>query len=912
MTVSIIVIISLVYLCLLFGIAYIVELKSKQGKNYINNPWIYALSLAVYCTAWTFYGSVGLASQSGLYFLTIYLGPTIGAALFGSLLIKVMRISKTQGLTTLADFISTRYGKYMPLAVLVSILCVIAIIPYISLQIKAISSSFTVLVSHMAPKSVLSTSNFTISCIVTVILASFIMLFGTRSVDVSEKHEGLVVAIAFESIVKLLALSLVGGFVVYYLFDGFGDIFQKLEQRTDLINVFSFHGQHDYLNWFCMILMSTFAIFLLPRQFQISVVENLKEEHINKAMWLFPLYLLLINVFVLPIAMAGRIIFANQPGISSDLYVLTIPLESHANWLGLLTFIGGLSAASGMIIVETIALSTMISNNIVTPLFISKKKDLKDFNKNLQFNILKIRRYSIILILLMALFHELWVAEYFNLVSIGLVSFAGVSQLAPALFGGIFWKEATRQGAVASLIAGFSVWLYTSILPSLVHSGLMQQSIVSNGPWSIALLKPEALMGLTGLDPIAHSFFWSMLINCIVYFGVSLVTERSPQETYQAELFVDIFKHSGRIEKVSPWRGEAQQEDLSRLLRNFIGEVRTDKLLKSYAQRNRIILQPGKADPRMVSYVERILSSVIGAASARLMVSKITQEEELKIEEVIDILRESQQILELNRELRIKSIDLNKATEELRLANQQLRQMDEMKDEFLYTVTHEIRTPLTSIRAMAEILHDHSDMEEDQRQHFLASIIREIERLSHLITQVLNLERFENGKNRLQLVSVDLNEIVRDSMAAFSVMASETKTELVSQIPDSMHLLRCDQNLIRQVLDNLLSNAFKALPAADRKIVVSLYENQEEITVTVEDNGKGIPKELHELVFDKFFQAKNQTLKKPEGSGLGLSICKKIIELHGGKIWVVSDIEKGAKFAFTLPTLITHEEDPYS
>mgnify|MGYP002145777669 CR=1 FL=1 len=283
-----------------------------------------------------------------------------------------------------------------------------------------------------------------------------------------------------------------------------------------------------------------------------------------------------------------------------------------------------------------------------------------------------------------------------------------------------------------------------------------------------------------------------------------------------------------------------------------------------------------------------------------------------KIEEVIDILRESQQILELNSELRKKSIDLNKATEELRLANQQLRQMDEMKDEFLYTVTHEIRTPLTSIRAMAEILHDHSDMEEDQRQHFLASIIREIERLSHLITQVLNLERFENGKNRLQLVSVDLNEIVRDSMAAFSVMASETKTELVSQIPDSMHLLRCDQNLIRQVLDNLLSNAFKALPAADRKIVVSLYENQEEITVTVEDNGKGIPKELHELVFDKFFQAKNQTLKKPEGSGIGLSICKKIIELHGGKIWVVSDIEKGAKFAFTLPTLITHEEDPYS
>ncbi|MBL7829998.1 MAG: HAMP domain-containing histidine kinase, partial [Saprospiraceae bacterium] len=262
--------------------------------------------------------------------------------------------------------------------------------------------------------------------------------------------------------------------------------------------------------------------------------------------------------------------------------------------------------------------------------------------------------------------------------------------------------------------------------------------------------------------------------------------------------------------------------------------------------------------------------------------------------------------------LRKKSIDLNKATEELRLANQQLRQMDEMKDEFLYTVTHEIRTPLTSIRAMAEILHDHSDMEEDKRQHFLASIIREIERLSHLITQVLNLERFENGKNRLQLVSVDLNEIVRDSMAAFSVMASETKTELVSQIPDSMHLLRCDQNLIRQVLDNLLSNAFKALPAADRKIVVSLYENQEEITVTVEDNGKGIPKELHELVYDKFFQAKNQTLKKPEGSGLGLSICKKIIELHGGKIWVVSDIEKGAKFAFTLPTLITHEEDPYS
>lgn len=356
---------ALIYLCLLFGVAYYAEYRQRQNKSLINNPYVYALSLAVYCTAWTYYGSVGQASTRGIEFLAVYIGPTITAALFWPVLRKIIRICKTQRINSLADFISTRYGKNFSLAVVVTVLCMIGIIPYIALQLKAISSSMHILsgtTPHTGLIGILQDNTLYIA----IALVAFIILFGTRSIDASEKHEGLVAAVAFESIIKLLAFLVAGIFVTFGLFNGFGDIFTKAAANEDLAKLFRFNGEGAYTTWTGLVLLSMLAVVFLPRQFQLGVVENVQENHLKKAIWLFPLYLFLITLFVLPIAFGGKLLMGDT-GVNADTYVLALPLQHGAGLLSLFIFIGGFSAASSMIIVETIAISTMMSNNIATP-----------------------------------------------------------------------------------------------------------------------------------------------------------------------------------------------------------------------------------------------------------------------------------------------------------------------------------------------------------------------------------------------------------------------------------------------------------------------------------------------------------------------------------------------------------------
>lgn len=894
----VVIISALLYLGILFGIAYYAEYRFKKGKSIINNPYIYSLSLAVYCTAWTYYGSVGRVSTHGIDFLGYYLGPTIMSALFWPVLRKIIRICKTQRINSLADFISTRYGKNFSLGIIVTIFCVLGIIPYIALQLKAISTSFTILTQTSGSGSFAGfwkDNTFYFTILITI----FIILFGTRSVDATEKHEGLVAAIAFESIIKLIAFIVAGIFITYFLFDGFGDIFSKASQSTELQQLFVLGNNTSYSSWTSLIILSMLAVVFLPRQFQVSVVENVQESHVKKAVWLFPLYLLVINIFVLPIAFGGLLTFGN--GTDPDTFVLALPLHHNQNIMGLLIFIGGFSAASSMIIVETIALSTMVSNSLVLPVLFSST-GFKASERSVRSTILTTRRLSIILLLILAYVYDKAVAEHFTLVSIGLVSFAAVAQFAPSIIGGIFWKGGSKNGAMAGLIVGFIVWFFTLVVPSMSSAGYLNESIVSNGLFGIEWLKPHSLFGLTGLDSITHGFFWSIFLNCCAYLFVSVYSKKNAQEIYQAEIFVDIFKHSSTQDSNTIWRGTAYLPDLNSLLESFMGKEKAEKILSNYATRYKIPMETKRADPRLVSFAEKVLSGVIGSASARIMVSSVTKEEELKIDEVIHILRESQQMIELNKELRRKSSELQRATDQLTSVNEQLKDMDTMKDEFLYTVTHELRTPLTSIRAMAEIVHDNNDIPEEQKQKFLSGVIKETERLSHLITQVLNLERYESGRQKLNSSSVLLNMLIDESIESIEALANEKQISIVKQMPDSMFIVQCDADLIQQVLNNLLSNAIKFVEADTGFIKVSVHPNHDEIQVWVEDNGKGIAEELHELIFDKFFQAKNQTLKKPQGSGLGLAICKKIIEMHNGKIWVESEEGKGSRFIFTLPS----------
>src|SRR5258705_4578074 len=493
----VIVLAPFVYVGLLFAIAYYGDKRADAGRSIIANPYIYALSLAVYCTSWTFYGSVGRAATSGIGFLPIYLGPTLMAVLWWYVMLKMIRISKANRITSIADFIASRYGKSQFLGGLATVIAVIGIVPYISLQLKAVSNSFSIILKYPAiatPESraaipLLADNTFYIA----LLLAAFTILFGTRHLDASERHEGLVAAIAFESLVKLLAFIAVGVFATFVLYDGFDDMLARATEYSQIAKLLDFSGSSvNYTSWASLTFVSMLAIMFLPRQFQIAVVENVDERHLNKAVWLFPLYLLAINIFVLPIAFAGLMNFPTG-NVDADTFVLTLPIAQQQPVLTLLVFIGGLSAATSMVIVETIALSTMVCNNLVMPLLLRLNVLHLHDRVDLSSLIIGIRRGASVGVLMLGYVYFLLAGEAYALVSIGLISFVAVAQFAPAILGGIFWKTATRTGAICGLSAGFLVWIYTLLLPSFAKSGWLPLAFVDNGLFSITFLKPLEL-----------------------------------------------------------------------------------------------------------------------------------------------------------------------------------------------------------------------------------------------------------------------------------------------------------------------------------------------------------------------------------------------------------------------------------
>src|SRR4051794_13997630 len=474
------------YIGLLFAIAWYADRRARAGRSMIASPVIYSLSLAVYATAWTFYGSVGRAAHDGVGFLPIYIGPTLMILLWAFVVRKMIRVTRVANITSLADFAASRYGKSALLGGLVTVIAVIGILPYISLQLKAVASSFEILLQY--PDLVVLERGGSMPFLkvtalyVAMFMALFAIAFGTRQVDVGERHEGMVAAVAFESIVKLVAFLAVGIYVTFGLFDGFGDIFGRAAARPDLARLIApFSSEGSLANWVWMTVLSMFAIVFLPRQFQVAVIENVEESHLNTAVWLFPLYMLAINLFVLPIALGGLLTFPR--GTDADSFVLSLPMANNMEALTLLVFIGGISAATGMVIVETIALSTMVCNDLVMPVLLRwKRLDLArraDFTRLL----LDIRRGSIVGILLLGYAYFVMAGEAYALVSIGLISFAAVAQFAPAVLGGIFWKGGTRLGALWGLSSGFAIWFYTLLLPAFERSGWLPISLLEQGPF---------------------------------------------------------------------------------------------------------------------------------------------------------------------------------------------------------------------------------------------------------------------------------------------------------------------------------------------------------------------------------------------------------------------------------------------
>ncbi|MEO8669562.1 MAG: histidine kinase dimerization/phospho-acceptor domain-containing protein, partial [Bauldia sp.] len=796
-----VVVVAVAYLGLLFAIAWYGDRRAKIGRSLIRSPVVYTFSLAVYCTSWTFYGAVGTAAHRGIEFITIYTGPTIVFIGWWFLLRKIARISKTQRITSIADFIAARYGKSAILGMIVTVIALVGTMPYIALQLKAVSSTFAVLVNYNTfadfsvaapgePPAILTDAAF----ITAIGMALFAILFGTRHIDANEHHEGMVAAIAFESCVKLLAFLAVGVFVVFAIGPGLG--FGKTGSlETPLLRNLASLPAGDAGRFLTMTFLSMAAIICLPRQFHIAIVENVDERHLATASWLFPFYLLLMSLFALPIAAAGLTLLPADS--NADYYMLTVPLAQGQRGLAMLAFIGGLSSATAMVVVEAIALSTMVCNDLIMPALLRIPWLKLDVRGDLTRLLLFIRRASIFAVLLLGYTYYRVTGESGALAQIGLVSFAVAAQLAPPLVGGLFWKNATRLGAQTGVVLGFLTWAYTMLVPLLARSGVLPPSIL-DGPWQVALLRPEALFGLVGWDPLTHALFWSLTANIGGFVLVSLFSRQDTIERIQAIAFVDVFRRPPGEAEI--WHRSAAIDDLSALLQRFIGPERAARAFSDYAdKRGEAIGDRLEADADLIAFVERLLAGSVGAASARGMVASIAKGEPLHFDEVMAILEETQQVIAHSRELEQKSRELETTAEELTRANAQLKELDRLKDDFLSTVSHELRTPLTSIRTFSEILSERDAIAPEQRERYFAIIQSETERLTRLLDTILDLTRLEQGQADWRMADVDPGSVLEDAIAATGGLFRDARSALDADVQPADGLVRADRDRLMQV-----------------------------------------------------------------------------------------------------------------
>jgi signal transduction histidine kinase len=559
-----------------------------------------------------------------------------------------------------------------------------------------------------------------------------------------------------------------------------------------------------------------------------------------------------------------------------------------------------------MVIVETIALSTMVCNDLAMPLLLRWKRLNLAARADLTSLLLDIRRGAIVVILLLGYFYFVAAGEAYALVSIGLISFAAVAQFAPPLLGGLYWKGGTRNGALAGLAAGFAIWLYTLLLPAFAKSGWFGMEVVQHGLLGIALLRPTQLFGLAGLDQITHAMIWSMIANIGAYVIVSITGRQSAVEHGQATLFVDVFTQTG--ERGQQWRTATSVSALQTLLGRFLGPTRALELFQAYAMvRGLKSVDELEADAELVSFAELQLAGTIGAASAHTIVATVAQEESLGLDEVMTIIDEASHVIRYSHELEEKQAELEAATASLKAANERLKELDRLKDDFISTVTHELRTPLTSIRAFSEILYDNPDIDAAERHRFLGLVIKESERLTRLINQVLDLAKLESGLAEWQSADVDLREIVADAVNATSQIFKGRAVAIEASLPPHATLVTADRDRVMQVMLNLLSNAVKFCPAGTGRVEVSLAGEGPSVRVDVRDNGIGVSREHQAVIFEKFRQVGDTLTRKPAGTGLGLAICREIIARLGGRLWLESEPGRGSVFSFSLPAALADE-----
>jgi len=1006
---------TLLYLLLLFAIASYGDrqtaTKRSKGRG---RPLIYALSLAVYCTSWTYFGGVGLAAERGYEFLAIYIGPILMFTIGMPVIRRIVELAKAEKLTSIADFVGARYGKNPTIAGVVALIAVIGTIPYIALQLKAVSSSVTIMVPDAALEGLGPLFPSDVSLVLALLLAGFAIMFGTRHTDATEHQDGLILAVAAESVVKLLAFTAVGLFVTFFLFSGPGNLIEQARQSDRVMAALTYETAPA--RWFVLTMLSAFAIVILPRQFHVTVVENRTERELRTARYLFPLYLVAINLFVIPIAIAGLLVFGDTG--SGDQFVLQLPLAQNVGWLSIATFIGGFSAATAMVIVASVAVAIMISNDLVMPILvrrniIQRNSDWSDFTGT----ILKIRRTAIFIILLLGYAYYRAASVNAGLASIGLLSFAAIAQIAPALFGGLMWKRANARGAVAGLCGGMLVWAYFLFLPSL---GGPENTAIASATLSFLVPFTDIFSG-PQLDPLVNGVVLSLLVNTSLFVIGSLSRPSRSLERIQAGVFIP------QRSKVRPvqddWQTSITVEQLQQATTKYLGAQRAERSFRTFeTTRGRTLEPSAPADMELVRYSEQLLGSTIGSASARLVLSLLFQKDDdrssdtarlldeasealhynrdllqsalaqmnqgitvfdrsnrlsvwnrrfrslldlpesigqvgVPLEDVITILAErgdiesgqvqktidnfltmdeswtltltqSQRIIEirsnpmpdnavvttyaditdrvasakalsranetLEQRVAARTAELVRVNEELAKARAIAEDANLGKTRFLAAAGHDILQPLNAARLYSSSLVE--KLGESENRGLVSNIDSSLESVESILGAVLDISRLDTGAMKPQVSSFPLNDVLRRIETDFLPVAADGKVQL-KVLPTSV-VVRSDPNLLRRLIQNLVSNAIKY--SHHGRVLVGVRHRGDKVSVQVVDTGIGIPTGSLKTVFNEFTRL-DEGIRTAAGLGLGLSIVDRISRVLDHPVHLSSVAGKGSDFRVEIP-----------
>lgn len=1010
-----VVFIAVAYVTLLFGIASLGDRWSARRDPARTRPYIYALSLAIYCTSWTFFGSVGLATERSFEFLAIYIGPVL-VFLFGFPLLKrIIELAKSEKITSIADFLGARYGKSSAVACIATLIAVVGTVPYIALQLKAISGSVSLMIGHYSG----APFNFDpfvsdISLVIAMLLALFAILFGTRHADATEHQDGLVLAIAVESVVKLAAFLAVGIFVTFFLFDSPERLVEALSADSRVQASFDYRTSLG--TWLVMTALSGFAIVMLPRQFYVMIVENRAESELRTATWVFPLYLFAINLFVLPVALAGLVLVGGAT--SSDLYVVSLPLLTGHDVLAMVAFVGGLSAATAMVIVASVALSIMVSNDLVIPLFVRRRllKGRPAENGDWSSLILNIRRASIFMILFVAFLYYRESTNNARLASIGLMSFAAVAQFAPAFLGGLIWRGANARGAALGMLAGIAVWTYTLLLPSLAAP---DTGILDDGPFGIEALHPQALFG-TEADPLVHGVIWSLSINLIFFVLGSLSRASVPLERIQAAIFVP--RDSGPLPSLKRFRSTITVNDLKDTISRYLGVERTERSFQSFEAKNGALNGNEQAGMDAIRFSEQLLASAVGSSSARLILSLLFKRGDSASTDTFRLLDDATEALQQNRDLLQIALDqmeqgitvfdrdfrltcwnrqyrllfdlpdemgqvgvslnhilnylarrgdiapdmqvailgrmttfgtpwqmelktsgriielrsnpmpdggivatyaditqsveadlaLKRANEsleqrvarrtaELTRVNEELAQAQMFAEEanlgktrFLAAAGHDILQPLNAARLYCSSLIEKAGR--GPTGDAAANIESSLESVETILGAVLDISRLDAGAMKPVESVFQLDGLLRQIGTDFQPLAAAKKLEL-NIVPSSV-AVHTDRNLLRRLIQNLVSNAVKYTRTG--RILVGARRRGGLVEIQVFDTGIGIPVDKLSSVFGEFTRLE-EGAREAQGLGLGLSIVDRIARVLRLELQVDSGRGAGTRFSVVLP-----------